>query len=75
MGWGETVLIFQAFITLIIGVIFFLQVIDIDPADLEKLDMEITSPNVFDEESKTIIINLKERYTKAAYILMAISII
>ena len=74
-GWTKTVLIFQAVVTLIIGMTFFSQVVTLDEASIDKLNIEITSPNLFDDESETIFVDLKKRYTKASYILIIVALI
>ena len=73
MKWGKLVLIFQAIITLILGIVFFSQVISIDghkisqPEILENTSGKITNSINIDD--------IKTRYSTASYILLFISLI
>jgi len=75
MRWGKIVLIFQAVITLIIGIIFFLQfAIDVQ-SDVSNLTINIMNTTNFTSGPSLFFIEVKHRYTVAAYILSIISII
>jgi len=74
MRWGKVVLIFQAVITLVIGMVFLSQLNLLDESEIQKIIVESVNPNPFSEESTTII-DLKQRYKSAAYILGVLSLI
>jgi len=71
MRWGKIVLIFQAVITLIFGIIFLAQVLAIDATKISDIKASIENPS---EETTQEPINIKERYASAAYILLFISL-
>jgi len=75
MRWGKIVLIFQAVVTLIIGVVFFLQFTAIDKAEITTITAEITSGNSFTNDIPPALAEIKQRYTMAAYTLLIVSII
>jgi hypothetical protein len=71
MKWGKIVLLFQAVITLILGIIFFAQVITIEASKISELQ----SPTInTSEEATAEPITLKERYASAAYVLLFVSL-
>lgn len=75
MKAGKIVLIFQAIITLFIGVAFFTQVLALDNTKIPKLKMEINQDNIsWDTTSSPLTIDIKQRYTLAAYILLILGI-
>lgn len=69
------VLLFQAIITLIIGIAFFSQLTVIKNTDMADLTAELTSGSNFSEELPPTILDIKQRYTVAAYALFVISMI
>jgi len=76
MNWGKTVLIFQAVVTLIIGMVFFFQILELDQQKISELKIEVNDGFTIDgEEPETIFIDIKERYTKASYILLVVAVI
>jgi len=73
MRWTKTVLLFQAVVTLLFGLIFFTQVMSLDTINESTLDENTILPFADDKTSATI--DIKQRYHAAAYILMFISLI
>ena len=75
MRWGKIVLLFQAVVTLIIGMVFFAQFLAIDHANIEELKVEMNKGHViWDDDAPSVMVDLKQRYTIAAYILLIISL-
>lgn len=70
--WGKIVLIFQAIVTLILGIIFLAEVISLSFSGISKLQTEMVT-HVGPGEPEPQIIDLKQRYSAAAYILLFIS--
>jgi hypothetical protein len=71
MKWGKIVLIFQAVVTLILGIIFFAQVLALDIAKVSELQVSENNPSGAEIAEP---INIKQRYASAAYILLFISL-
>ena len=71
MRWAKIVLIFQAIVTLTLGIIFFSQVMVLDISKVSELRTSIENPS---EETSPEYINLKTRYASAAYILLFVSL-
>jgi len=71
MKWGKIVLIFQAVVTLVFGIIFFAQVLALDIAQVSELTV---SANNSSEPDAAEPINIKQRYASAAYILLFVSL-
>ena len=72
MRWGKIVLIFQAVITLILGIVFFAQVLTIDASKISDLKTSIANPS--DNSTAPEPIDIKQRFASAAYILLFISL-
>lgn len=76
MRLTKIVLLFQAIVTLIIGLVFFSQVIKIDQHKLEELRIEIMKGDVlWQDQAQPVLIDLKKRYSVAAWVLMVVSLI
>jgi len=72
MKWGKVVLIFQAIITLILGIVFLSQVMTIDAHETAQAE------NTTNPLQNSLLIELSEirmRYSAAAYILLFVSLI
>jgi len=75
MRWGKIILLFQAIVTLIIGMVFFAQFLSIDNAKIEELKIEMNKGYIiWNDDAPPIMIDLKQRYTVAAYVLLIISL-
>jgi len=75
MRWGKIVLLFQAVVTLIIGMVFFAEFLSIDSAKIDELKIEINQGHViWEDDAPPTMIDIKQRYTIAAYVLLIISI-
>mgnify|MGYP001346937427 CR=1 FL=1 len=75
MGWGKLVLIVQSIAILIIGGTFILQLVNLDNADIDEMKIELNQGNnPFDEDAPKIFVDLKKRYTVAAFLLPIISL-
>ena len=72
MKWGKFVLLFQAVITLILGMIFFAQVLSLDVAKVSELRASIANPS--DNSTAPEPIDIKQRFASAAYILLFVSL-
>jgi len=73
MKWTKIILIFQAVITLILGVLFLSQVLALDIAKVSELRIQVSEGNLSDGETLGYI-DMKQRYASAAYVLLFISI-
>ena len=74
MRWTKVVLLFQAVVTLIIGIVFFSQLTIIGTSDLNDLREEVLSEDSFDTSSPPTLDQLRKRYTIAAYLLFVVSL-
>lgn len=74
MRWAKIVLLFQAIITLILGIVFFAQVLTIDAAQISELRIQIQEGNL-SEGIAPEYIDIKARYAAASYILLFVSLI
>lgn len=74
MRWGKIVLFVQAVATLIIGIVFLSQVLVINTSG--ALD-QMTSPveELPTSNTQEILLDLKQRYATATYILVVVGII
>lgn len=76
MNWTKTVLIFQAVVTLILGVVFFMQVLELNSKQISELKIEVKNGILIGgEDAETVFIDVKERYSKASYILLIVGVI
>ena len=77
MTWGKIVLLFQAIITLLIGIVFFLQVTGLDKQGIQEFKVMINKETIQDGqyESEEYFINVGQRFKVAGYILLIISLI
>jgi len=76
MRWGKLVLLFQAIITLLIGMVFMSQLFTISEVEVNDIKVDLNSgEDVFNEQTNPVVSDLKQRYTIAAYVLLIISII
>ena len=73
MKWGKIVLLIQAVATLLIGLVFFMQVMNIDAAKISELRIQVKEGNVSMGTSPEYI-DLKQRYSSASYILLFVSL-
>ena len=74
MRWTKIVLLFQAVITLIFGMIFFAQVLALDMAKVSELNIQVGDPNVAGESTPEYI-DIKQRYSAASYVLLLLSLL
>jgi|TARA_B100001971_G_C18224100_1_gene559148 hypothetical protein len=70
----KIVLLFQAIVTLIIGLVFFFQMLNINSERIQDLIQEITVQDALSEENGAIIGEIKQRFSIAAYTLFLVSI-
>ena len=75
MNWGKFVLLFQAIITLIFGIVFFLQVVSLNNANITELNIQVANSIVSPDNADVVIIDIKDRYENAGYILLIVAII
>jgi hypothetical protein len=67
MKWGKIILFFQAIVTLILGIIFFTQALNID---IDEEAQTSTSPLPIDIN----ISEIKTRFSIASYVLLFVSL-
>ena len=76
MRWGKFVLFFQAVVLLIIGLVFFSQLFELDKADIKEFKIEINrGGSILSESNSPVIIDIKQRYKVAAYVSVVIAIL
>jgi len=69
-------LIFQAVVTLLIGVVLFLQVVSLDNAKIDELHVSASGINFEDGMSaEDGFIDIKARFQVASYILLVVSLV
>jgi hypothetical protein len=71
MRWGKIILLFQAIITLILGVIFFSQVFGMNTEKIIQTEITMDTP----PESMTDMLEIPKQYPTSAYILLFVSLI
>lgn len=74
MRWGKIILLFQAIITLAIGIAFFSQLTVIGASDISEIVSELINSSTEPGTSATLD-NIKAKYTVASYILLIIGLI
>ncbi|MAG40053.1 hypothetical protein CMI41_03735 [Candidatus Pacearchaeota archaeon] len=76
LTWGKIVLIFQAVITLLIGLVFFLQITGLDEHGIKEIKFEINEEiSSAVNQSQENYVNISQRFEIAGYILLVIAII
>jgi len=75
MRWGKLILLFQAVITLIIGIAFFTQLTIIGASDVSDIVEELTTEENLSEGVPDTINNIKIRFTIASYILFIVGLV
>ena len=77
LTWGKVVLVFQAVVTLLIGIIFFLQVTELDEHGIQELKIIISEETIQNAsgESDADFINISQRFEIAGYVLLIVSLI
>jgi len=75
MRWGKIVLIFQAVVTVLIGIAFFSQLTIIGISDISDLREEMIGGRNFTEDIPDTITDIRNRYTVASYILLVVGLI
>ncbi len=74
MRWGKFVLLFQAIITLVFGMVFFMQVVSLNNSNIAELDISVTDSIFSQDSSEGETIDIKGRYENAGYVLLVIAI-
>ena len=75
MRWGKLILLFQAVITLIIGIAFFSQLTVIGASDISEIVEELSTKENPSEGMPDAMKNIKTRFTIASYILFIIGLV
>ena len=75
MRWGKIILLFQAIITLVIGMAFFSQLTIIGASEISELRADLMSGKSTGNETAITIQNIKSRFTMAAYFLFVIGLV
>ena len=74
MRWAKFILLFQAIITLVLGIVFFAQVLSLDIAKVSEYRMEVDSGNL-SQGQQAEFVDLKARYSAASYVLLFVSLL
>lgn len=74
MRWGKILLLFQAVITLAIGIAFFSQLTVIGISDISEITKELINSSTEPGTSITLD-SIKARYTIASYLLLIIGLV
>ena len=77
MRWGKIILLLQAFVTLVLGILFFSQVLTIDAEKIIQAEISIntSNPAATQQQADENISEAKTKYSTASYILLFISLI
>lgn len=75
MRWGKILLIFQAVVTLIIGIAFFSQLTIIKDSEINELREDLIKSQNISETSSEPIMKIKQRFTIAAYTLLVVGLL
>ncbi len=75
MRWGKILLLFQAVVTLIIGIAFFSQLTSTGISDISELRTSFMSGKNTTGNSLETITNIKNKFTIASYLLLMIGLI
>jgi hypothetical protein len=76
MTWGKIVLVFQAIVTLLLGIVFFLQITGLDEQGLElKIDLDDEALNNGAENAEEDFTNVSQKFEIAGYVLLVVSLI
>lgn len=72
MRWGKILLVFQAIITLILGIVFLSQVFSLSASHISKLQIGVVPHN--SKNNAIQFFDIKQRYYNASYILLVVSL-
>jgi hypothetical protein len=75
MRWAKILLLFQAIITLIIGMAFFSQLTIIGASDLSDITTQLSSTQPTEQNVSETLDILRAKYTVASYALLIIGLI
>lgn len=76
LTWGKIVLLFQAVITLLIGIVFFLQITELDKHGIQELTIILSEAQEGDVgQYEYEVLNITKRFKVAGYMLLIISLI
>lgn len=76
MRWSKVVLIFQAIVTLIIGMVFLSSFIKLDNISTDKIKASLNEGySILDKEFSPSLRDLKQRYIIATYVLLIVFVI
>lgn len=75
--WGKIVLLFQAVITLLIGIVFFMQITGLDKQGIQEFKIMISQGLEEGSPIKTeqYFINISDRFRVAGYVLLIVSLV
>ena len=71
MRWAKILLLFQAIVTLIIGIAFFSQLTIIGPSEISEIKDSLMSS---EDPTETIDV-IRQRFTVASYLLLVIGMV
>jgi hypothetical protein len=78
MTWGKIVLLFQAVVTLLLGIVFFLQLTQLENSGIGDLDEIISEAENSENQNQQVenkVINIAQRFETAGYVLLIVSLI
>tara|TARA_Y100000310_G_C20617856_1_gene781630 strand:- start:1275 stop:1556 length:282 start_codon:yes stop_codon:yes gene_type:complete len=77
MTWGKIVLVFQAVVTLLLGIVFFLQLTGLDGQEIANLDIPLEEEALNDraENAEEDFSNVSQKFEIAGYVLLVVSLI
>ncbi|MBS3087235.1 hypothetical protein J4226_01440 [Candidatus Pacearchaeota archaeon] len=75
MRWAKIILLFQAIVTLILGIVFFSQLTIIGASDLSEITAKLSTTPPAQEDTPATLDNLRVRYTVASYTLLVIGLV
>lgn len=75
MRWGKIILLFQAIITLAIGIAFFSQLTIIGASEISQLKADLVSGTNLVEDPSQAINDIRNRFTVASYVLLIVGLV
>ena len=74
MRWGKLILLAQAFVTLILGIIFFTQILSVNLQEITQAEIAIDTSNTSPQQP-TDLLEPEKQHSAASYILLFVSLI
>lgn len=74
MRWIKIILLFQAIVTLILGIVFFSQLTRIGATDISEIASQLSTSKPTEEIVAGTLEDIRLRYTVASYILLIVGL-